>query len=156
MPEPASNTDDADSLSLAEKIDAVRITYPERDPGVGIEGHPFTVRFDAPIDLEEFYETVFTAEDPWNMWGVYNELKEEDEDTDPYWSVAAVAFHVEGGEREGASKVDLEVCPEWMRVYVKGEDASAERIAEFVQTVCEHYDASIDGLDDLQAPTEAR
>lgn len=144
------NTDSSsDDESLAERIDAVRITYPEREVGVGIEGRPFTLEFETPIDLDDFHETVFTAASPWHMWGIYHLID------DGYRGYSAVAYHVDDdGEPYDSTKLDLELCTDWMRVYVKGEDASAERVAEFVRTVCDHYDATVEGLDDRSDAAE--
>ena len=123
--------------TLAERIDETRLTYTGVEHGVRIKGSPFVIEFDTPVDPREWIDEVTTAEAPWRMFGVTTELDEE------YYSVACVLFHVENGDLDGATKVDLEVGPRFVRVYVKGEDADAERVAEFVQTVLDEYEAEV-------------
>lgn len=127
--------------TLTQKIDETRITCPEREKGVTIRGSPFTCDFDEPVDPVVFCEDVTTAEEPWEMFGVRNQID------DDYWRVSGVLYHVEDDEIVDSSKLDFEVCPDWVRVYVKG-DCSAERAAEFVQTLDDEYGVDVKFVDD--------
>lgn len=132
------------SKTLAAKIDDTRLTTTDTGNGVRLRGSPFTLEFDDSVDPETFCETVCTAADPWRAFGATLQLEGP---ADDYWSVAAVLYHVEDGEVVGSSKVDLEVCPEWVRVYVKGE-ADADRVAAFVRTIDDKFGVDVRFADD--------
>jgi len=117
---------------VESKIEATRITYPEREHGVTISGSPFVCEFHDPVSPKEFCGTITTVDDPWRMFGVRTQLSEE------YWKVVGNLFHVENDELVGVSQFSIEVAPEWMRVYVKNE-CSAERVAEFVRALDNEY-----------------
>ena len=68
------------------------------------------------------------------MFGLTSQISED------YYKLLGTLIHVEDGEVVDASKITLEVSPEWARVYVK-EDCCEHRAAEFVQAVCEEFDA---------------
>ncbi|WP_440767553.1 hypothetical protein [Natronorubrum sp. DTA7] len=118
--------EDLESADLAEQIDATRITYPNEDGRPAIEGTTFSLEFDDPVDPEAFCEEISTPEDPWRMFGIKRKLADERTDEDgtvvasEYWSLAGVLIHVEDGGHTGASKINLEITSEWVRVYVKG------------------------------------
>lgn len=126
-------------MNLEKQIEESRITYPDTDNGgKTIRGSPFCINFNEEIDLDEFADTVFTADEPWGVWAVYHKVEED------YWSVPTVAYHIdENGDITDASKFDMEVCPDFIRVYVK-DQAKASRIASFVEQICEHYDAEVE------------
>lgn len=117
---------------IESKIEATRITYPEREHGVTIRGSPFSCEFHDPVSPETFCDTITTADDPWRMFGVKTQL------SDGYWKVVGNLFHVENDELTGVSQFSIEVTSEWVRVYVKN-DCSAERVAEFVRTLDSEY-----------------
>ena len=117
---------------VESKIEATRITYPEREHGVTIRGSPFVCEFHDPVSPKKFCGAITTADDPWRMFGVRTQLSEE------YWKVVGNLFHVENDELVGVSEFSIEVAPEWMRVYVKNE-CSAARVAEFVRTLDDEY-----------------
>lgn len=121
---------------LTEKIEETRITYPERTHGVTIDGAPFLCEFDEPVNPEAFCDTVRTEEAPWHMFGVKSKVGDE------YWNVIGNLFHVENEEVIDASKISLEVCPDWVRIYVK-KDCSAERAAEFVKALNDRFSIDV-------------
>jgi|AntDeeMetageno50_2_1112565.scaffolds.fasta_scaffold12937_2 hypothetical protein len=129
-----------DHKTLIQNIEETRITYPEREHGIGITGSPFSCTFDEPVDPEEFSDEIRTAEDPWRLFGLRSQLSEG------YWKVVGNLFHVEDNELVGSSKFSLEVCSEWVRIYVK-EGCSAERAADFVETLDAEYGVSIEFAD---------
>jgi len=117
---------------LEDRIEDTRITYPERAGGVTIRGSAFTCDFHDPVDPEAFCETICTAEDPWQMFGIKSKI------SDDYWKVVGNLFHVVDDALVDASKISLEVAPEYVRVYVK-EDCSAERVVEFLHDLDDEY-----------------
>ena len=118
--------------SLAQQIDHTRITYPENEGGVGIDGAPFTIRFDEEVDPEALYDEISTAESPWELFALKTPIGGADE---RYFSFALVLYHVSDGAPEGATKLDMEAAPEMVRIYPKGEEADERRIAEFTRTL---------------------
>lgn len=126
-----------DTSTLVQKIEDTRITYPEREHGVGIVGAPFVCNFTDDVDPVEFCEEIRTAEEPWQMFGLKSQLAEN------YWKVLGNLYHIEDEEVVDCSKIAVEVCPEWARIYVK-EGCSAERAAEFVETLDSVYGVSVE------------
>ena len=124
-----------DAPTLSQRIDGSRLQYRPVGSGVTIDGQPFNIEFNEPVDPAQFADDISTHDEPWEMFGIPQELSED------YWSVACVLMHVEDGKATGASKMDLEVAPGWVRVYVKNDDPDADRVAQFVQAVIDEYDA---------------
>lgn len=145
-------TIDAESDELAGRIDETRLETQDDPEQPALAGSPFTIAFSEPVDPEAFCDEISTAEDPWRMFGIKNQLADErlDETGDviasEYWSLAGVLFHVEDGKPVGSSKIDLEITSEWVRVYVKS-DCCEERAAEFVRTVDQEYGVDITFVD---------
>lgn len=125
-------------------VNETRMSYPETEVGVRVEGRPFVVDFEEPLDdVEAFIDTICTAESPWYMFGVHHEISGEMIEG-PYYSVAAVLFPTdESGDYAG--KLDLEVWDKSMRVYVKEseEDLPASRVVEFVEQVDDEFGLTI-------------
>lgn len=118
--------------TLIDRIENTRITYSKLEHGVRISGAPFVCEFDDRVDPAAFYDTIATPAEPWRLFAVQNALG------DGYCRIAAVLYHIEDDEFVDASPVDLEVCSEWVRVYVKKE-ACAARVAEFIAALDSEY-----------------
>ncbi|WP_254810640.1 hypothetical protein [Natronosalvus amylolyticus] len=123
-----------DLETLARKIDETRITYESVGSGVRIHGQTFTLEFADSLEPEVFCDTLSTPDEPWQMFGLTSQIG------DDYHKLLGTLIHVEDGEVVDASKITLEVSPAWARVYVK-EACCEHRAAEFVQSVCEEFDA---------------
>lgn len=128
---------------LADQIEDTRIRYIQKDHGVRMEGSAFICQFDTPQYPRGVVEEISTIDDPWRMLNVSSAL------ADDYWKVNGVLFHVENGELVSSSKIDLEIAPEFVRVYVK-EGCSAERAAEFVRALDAEYGVTIDFAQDAE------
>lgn len=122
--------------NLVKKIEETRIRYPERNGGIGVSGSPLSCDFDETVDPEVFCDTIRTAKDPWRMFGVKCKVGED------YWNVVGNLFHIEDETVIDASKISLEVAPEWVRIYVK-EGCSAERAAEFIESLDEEFGVEV-------------
>lgn len=122
---------------IARKIDETRITYDNVGHGTRINGTAFKIDLDEKTDPEDRIDEMATAEEPWEMFAVYNQIGED------YYSAACVLYHVEDGGIDHGTKLDLEVAPGWFRVYVKGEEADENRIAEFVETVLDEFGGEV-------------
>lgn len=133
MPDSAS---ERELQQLAESIDETRLTYEETDIGVTVTGSPFVIEFGVEIDPDRFYDEAITAEKPWKSFGVKNQLDGE------YYRISGVRFHIEDGDVVGTSQFDAEVCPEWVRIYVRG-DADEVEIAEFVREIADEFDGTV-------------
>lgn len=111
---------------------------------------PFLVEFESPLDdVSAFIEDVFDCRPPYYMWGINRRVDEEY--TDDYWKVNAVALPrpteeglITSAEREKAGCITFEICPEWMRIYVRDAPAP-DRIADFFDTLADEYDFSVEG-----------
>jgi hypothetical protein len=133
MPSPS----DQDVGAISRRIDETRLTYPKTEHGIRIKGAPFLVEFHEEVDPAVFCDEISTPDEPWHLFGVGHEIR------NGYRSLATVLFHVEEGELVGATEADLEVCSDWVRIYVKGEDADAERVAEFVDSILNEFGGKV-------------
>lgn len=122
--------------NLAERIDETRITYPETEHGVRIEGAPFICELDDPVDPEVICETICTPECPWKAFGVKREIG------DGYWKVVGNLFHVTDGDVTDTSPFTVEVTDSWIRMYVK-EKCCEERAADFVEALHEEFGITV-------------
>lgn len=119
-----------------DQIEDCRIVYRKVAHGMRVEGRPFMIEFDRTIHMAGFYEEIANPDAPWHLFALKNNLKPD------YWRISAVLLHVEDDRLEGSSKLDMELCPEWLRVYVK-EDADAERVKAFVDEVLTRYPGEV-------------
>lgn len=137
-----------DHETLTRKIDSTRITYPNREHGVGISGSPFTCTFSQSVDPRAFCEDILTTDAPWQMFGVKTRLADTETDSNEtaangeYWKVVGTLFHVTNDDVHGSSKISLEIAPKWIRVYVKA-DCSASRVAEFIESIDDEYGVTV-------------
>ena len=115
-----------------------------------ISGSPLYGEPTDQIDIDVFLDEVFTSDAPYYLWGVHNVLAVDDETGKPdYYSIAAVAMHVEDSPDEseelllnGSSKLDIELWPNGIRVYVDS-DADVERVAPVLCDVFNEYDIEV-------------
>lgn len=122
---------------LVDRIEATRITYPEVNGGVTIEGSAFVCNLDVEVNPESFCDELSDPDEPWRMFGISTPISEG------YWKLHGVMIH---DDSTSSSKITLEVAPEWVRIYVK-EDCSAERAAELVRTLDEEYGVDVEFAD---------
>lgn len=118
--------------TLSKKINQTRITYPEHEYGVRIEGAPFICEFESPVRPELVCDTLCTVEEPWELFGVKTQIGDE------YWKVKGNLFHVMNEHLVGVSPFTVEIAPEWVRMYVK-EGCCEDRAAEFVKNLDQEY-----------------
>lgn len=123
-----SDPDDDPDDELVTRIDSTRLGFERVGSGVRPYGGPFLCRFDEAVDPEALAETICTTNDPWRMFGVTSTLEPD------YVKVNGVLIHIDNGVSTGASEVNLEVAPEWARVYIL-EDACATRVGAFVRAL---------------------
>lgn len=90
----------------------------------------FICEFENSIAPTEFIDEVFGVDDKYQSIGFTHKLSSEDE----YYSIASV-INIDEGAGE---KLDCELCPEWMRVYISGSE-NTDDLAEFFTTLYEDY-----------------
>jgi hypothetical protein len=119
-------------VDLEEQIEDNRITYSGAGSGVTLSGAPFLCEFDTEVNPREFCDTISTPDPPWEMFGATIETKPG------YFTVAGCLYHTDGDGVSDSSKITLEVCSEWVPVYVK-EGCSIDRVVSFVEALDDEY-----------------
>jgi hypothetical protein len=105
-----------------------RLSYDSLEHGTGIDGTPLVIQLDNEIeDVREFAENVITAKNPLRLWGAKTQLD------DQYWKVKGVDLH-------NNDKYTMEICPEWIRLYL-GEEACGNTTLRIYSNIQRHYDS---------------
>lgn len=113
----------SDLLHKIEEEYSIKHRADER--GGFVEGTPLLIDFDREIeDIEEFMDELFSSKKPFRLWGVRNQLEED------YYRVSSVDLHT-------GDKLNLEVCPEWVRIYLPEE--SCGNVVLRLYTNIQHY-----------------
>lgn len=94
----------------------------------------FICEFTEKVSPTNLFETVFTRSGRYDAIAFPHKISSEDE----YYQVNAVL----GIEDGAAEKLNAEVCPEWMRVYVY-EDANVESLVSFFTDFAEEHKFTI-------------
>ncbi|MCT9096825.1 hypothetical protein [Haloarchaeobius sp. HME9146] len=115
-----------DYYTILDKVENEYSMYTERrGSGTHIDGHPLLIDFDREIEnLREFVDELFSSTNPFRLWGIVDEVEED------YYTVAGVDMHT-------GDKIDFEVCPNWIRIYLpKG---SCGNVVMRLYTNIQHY-----------------
>lgn len=105
-----------------------RISYESLEHGTGIDGSPLVIELDNEIEeVREFAENVVTSKNPLRLWGAKTRLDEQ------YWKVKGVDLH-------NNDKYTMEMCPEWIRLYL-GEEACGNTALRIYSNIQRHYDS---------------
>ncbi|MDL0143641.1 hypothetical protein [Halobacterium salinarum] len=97
----------------------------QRGSGTHIDGHPLLIDFNRRIEnLREFVDELFSSTNPFRLWGVVDEMEED------YYTIAGVDMHT-------GDKIDFEVCPDWMRIYLP--NGSCGNVVLRLYTNIQHY-----------------
>lgn len=105
-----------------------RISYESREHGTGMDGSPLVIELDNEIeDVREFIENTVTAKNPLRLWGAKTLMD------DQYWKVKGVDLH-------NNDKYTMEICPEWVRLYL-GEEACGNTALRIYANLQRHYDS---------------
>lgn len=105
-----------------------RVVYPSRESGAGMNGTPLVIELDHQIeDVHEFIKNTVTAKNPLRLWGAKTRLDDE------YWKVKGIDLH-------NNDKYTMEICPEWIRVYL-GEKACGNTALRIYSNIQRHYDS---------------
>lgn len=106
-----------------------RLSYESREHGTGMSGTPLVIELDNEIeDVREFIENTVTAKNPLRLWGAKTKLD------DQYWKVKGVDLH-------NNDKYTIEICPEWLRLYL-GEEACGNTALRIYSNFQHHYDSN--------------
>jgi len=117
----------ADLLQRIE--DHHRISYKSKEHGTGIGGTPLVIELDNKIDdVCEFIENIITAKNPLRLWGAKTKLDEQ------YWKVKGIDLH-------NNDKYTMEICPEWIRLYLD-EEACGNTALRIYSNLQRHYDSN--------------
>jgi hypothetical protein len=117
----------ADLLQRIEKHH--RISYESKEHGTGIDGTPLVIELDNEIeDVREFIENIITAKNPLRLWGAKTKLD------DQYWKVKGIDLH-------NNDKYTMEICPEWIRLYLD-EEACGNTALRIYANLQRHYDSN--------------
>lgn len=123
-----------------DKIESEYSMYAEsRGDGTHIDGHPLLIDFDRHIEnLREFIDELFSSTNPFRLWGVVDEMEED------YYTIAGVDMHT-------GDKIDFEVCPDWMRIYLPN-DSCGNVVLRLYTNIQHYYDskAELEGEDSEQ------
>jgi hypothetical protein len=105
-------------------------------PGGGAElhGEPVVLRFSRPIpDLELFLEQLFSAREPFRLWGIPQMIGEH------MAEVEAVDLHV-------GQQLRFDIAPDWLRVYLfKG--GCGNTVARLASNLQHHFDGALSIVD---------
>lgn len=105
-----------------------RVSYQSLEHGTGMDGAPLVIELDAIIeDVQEFIENTITAKNPLRLWGAKTQLD------DQYWKVKGIDLH-------NNDKFTMEICPEWIRLYL-GEEACGNTALRIYSNIQRHYDS---------------
>jgi hypothetical protein len=107
--------------------------------GVQFNGAPVVLQFSRPIpDLEMFLEHLFSAREPFRLWGLPQMTGERTAE------VEAVDLHV-------GQQMRFDITPSWMRVYLF-EGGCGNTIARLASNLQHHFDGALSIIDpDLDA-----
>jgi hypothetical protein len=112
-----------DKVTTLEKQYA--ISYEKENGGYHISGAPINIIFPRPInDLDIFCDSVFSSAMPFRLWGAPIELNEG------YARISGFDLHV-------GRRIDFEVTPNFMRVYLSSNSCGNSVIRLF--TNLQHY-----------------
>jgi hypothetical protein len=116
--------------SLLGRIeDHHRLSYTSGNHGVRMSGTPLVIELDNEIeDVSEFIKNTVTAKNPLRLWGAKTKLD------DQYWKVKGVDLH-------NNDKFTMEICPEWIRLYL-GEEACGNTALRIYSNLQRHYDSN--------------
>jgi len=118
----------ADTIRRLEADFSLKWDYNEN--ALQLSGAAIGFRFPTPIqDLERFCDHVFSSSLPFRLWGVPIRV------TKSLIRVPAVDLH-------SSSRLDIEVCPEFMRLYLP-EGACGNTIVRLYTNLKHHYDSRL-------------
>lgn len=110
-------------LNLIEK--EYSIHRGRNETGGTVKGSPVIIEFDQMIpDMEAFFDVLLSSSEPFRLWGVKNEINPD------YYRVSGVDMHT-------GHELDLEVCPDWMRIYLP--EGSCGNVILRLFTNIQHY-----------------
>lgn len=103
------------------------------------QGAPVLLEFSRPVaDLEQLLETLFSAREPYRLWGVPRQVSDG-------------LFHVEAVDLHIGRRVPMDVSNRWIRVYID-EQACGNSIARLITNLQHTVDADVRLVDpDLQS-----
>lgn len=105
-----------------------RVSYESRKYGTGFDGSPLVINLDNEIEeVREFIENIVTAKNPLRLWGAKTQLDEG------YWKVKGIDLH-------NNDKYTIEICPEWIRLYLD-EEACGNTALRIYSNLQRHYDS---------------
>ncbi len=114
--------------------DAYAIVHSSEEARLRIDGEPITFLIDPPIDdLGVFVSSVFSAGDPFRLWGVPVALAED------YVRVEAVDLHVGGTIR-------FEIAPEMIRMYLPSGSCGNSALRMYTN-LQHHYRSLVTAVD---------
>lgn len=126
-----------DTSQLVKNIKDHKITYNSSDSQEpAIEGCPFVCEFAHPINPLDFYHDISSDKD-------LNIILFKSKISDGYWLLLGNLLHVSNEDEViDSSKISMEVCSEWCRIYIK-EGCSVERAAEFIKQLEQKYEIEV-------------
>ncbi|MEW6155341.1 MAG: hypothetical protein AB1673_15350 [Actinomycetota bacterium] len=121
---------------FVESVEQRALTWTELDGGgARLSGGPVVLRFSRSIlDLERFLDGLFSAREPFRLWGIPQMTGEERAE------VEAVDLHV-------GQPVRFDIAPEWMRVYLFA-GGCGNSVARLVANLQHHFDGQLQIVDD--------
>ncbi len=103
--------------------------------GAQLQGAPVVLRFSQPIpDLELFLEQLFSAREPFRLWGIPEMTGEDSAE------VEAVDLHV-------GQQLRFDITSDWLRVYLF-EGGCGNTVARLVSNLQHHLDGALSVVDD--------
>jgi len=104
------------------------------DGRVDLQGDPINFFLSRPIqNLETFCTSIFSPFGPFRLWGVPIPL------ADDFYKVSALDVHA-------GSRIDLEIAPEFIRVYLQ-DGSCGNTLMRVYTNLQHHYDARIEAKD---------
>ncbi len=115
-------------LSMLKAIEECRALTVTEEGGTRLEGEPLTIVFSREIErIEDFLMSIFSSRKPFRLWGLWRFIEPE------FAKVAAVDLH-------SGSRVDLEVSPEWMRLFLH-QDSCGNTALRLLANLQHHLDS---------------
>jgi len=116
--------------AIVRATEAVALTWSADTEGAALTGEPLYLRFSSPIrDIEGFCAAVFSAGDPFRLWGVPREIASR------YYRVHAVDLHV-------GNTLTVEATPDFLRLYLP-HGSCGNTVLRLYTNLQHHFDSQV-------------
>ncbi len=115
-------------LNMLTAIERHRKQTVTEEGAMRVEGEPLTIVFSREIeDMDSFLQNLLASRKPFRLWGLWRFVEPN------FAKVAAIDLH-------SGSEVDLEVTPEWIRVFLS-ETSCGNSVLRLLANFQHHFDS---------------